>query len=125
MKRTRLSRKARDQPMALIGDARSALSSRIKGILNCRRLTGDERILAIIYRPGISVGHTYINTACYPPINRKRCTVVDTRCRALKFVDPAKFRDRASERIDEGRERAAEAALELPRGEETAGRLPA
>ena len=109
MKRVRLGGKGRDQSLALICDAGSALGVGNVRILHRGGLPGHESVLAIVDGVSIGVGQSQIRSARDAAIDRERRSVVIARSRALEFVDRAQLRDRPSQRIDARRKRASRA----------------
>jgi len=89
VKWARLGGKSDDQAIALIGDAGSAFSRGVVGILHGRGRACDQRILAVVDGMGVSVGESKIGSARNPAIDGERSAVVDARCGALKNIDGA------------------------------------
>ena len=117
MEGTGLGGEGRDQALALVGDAGSALGAGIIGILHGGGLAGDQGVLAIVDGVSIGVGEAKIGSAGDAAIDGESGSVVVAGGGALEFIDGAELGDRASERIDAGRQGAGERAGELPGGE--------
>ena len=70
MEKMRLDGEGGDQALALVGDAGSALSARHVGILNGRRLSGDESVLAVVDGTGVCIRKPQIRSAGDAAIDR-------------------------------------------------------
>ena len=69
VKGPRFHRKGGYEAVALIGNAGSALTIWVVGILHRGGLTGDQRILAVVDRVGVRVREPQIGTAGHPAVD--------------------------------------------------------
>src|SRR5215469_10214930 len=81
--------KREDKAMALVGDARTALGTRVIGVLDGCWLAGNKSILPIIDGAGIGARKPEIRTVRNAAIHRQRSSAVIAGSGALKFIDSA------------------------------------
>src|SRR6202044_3333846 len=87
------------------------------GVLAGGGRSGDQGVLTVVDRVGISVRETEIGAVGHAAIDGESCAIIDARGGALEFVDRAELGDGASEGIDTGRKRTGERLSVLPGGE--------
>src|SRR5271170_725907 len=114
MKGARLDRESSDEPTALVGDAGPTFGVGLVGILHGGGFAGDERVLAVVDRAGVSEGEAQISAASHAAVDGDSRAVIHAGGRALKFVDRAELRDGPAQGIDAGWERAGLRLRELP-----------
>src|ERR1700751_5985253 len=96
----RLSGDSHHESVALVRDTGTALGARNIGILDRRRLAGDESVLAVLDGAGVGVGEAEVGSARDPAVYGEGCSVVVARCGTLKFIDATQLGDRAAQGID-------------------------
>src|ERR1700692_336026 len=100
--------------MTLVSYAEAFFGGGVIGILHQGGLPSDQSVLPVVDGFGKSVGEAEVESAGHLAMNGKRHSVINARCRALKYVDSAQLWNRASERINARRIRASERRSHLP-----------
>jgi len=90
---TRFDGKSGHEALALVGDAGSALTIGVVGILHRGGRAGDEGVLTVVDGAGVGVGETEICAARHPAVHGEGCAVVDAASGALEFIDSAELGD--------------------------------
>ena len=106
-----------NKAVALVGDAGSALSIRLVGVLDCGGFASDESVLTVVDGVGVGIGKTEVRSVRHAAVDGESRAVVDAGGGALEFVNFAELGDGTSERIDARGKCAGRRLRVLPGGE--------